>query len=562
MAQIGATFTGIENVESARFTLSHGITPSTGSIQFSPQLAPPPAIGSLALSDGLVTFVLQQCRVDSASITRDSSGLAVSATFMDRRWRWRFGELYGRYNTRDKDNEIIERTRRSLPDLVKLCLEAMQESGTDVSAVPEEPLPEIDWDGDNPAEEIAELLELCNCRIGLDVTGATRIWKAGVGADAPAGPVESRGGDFNPPDPPDSFRVIFGPTVVQARLELEAVGRDTDGSIKLIDDLSYKPESGWETQTDLFTGVAAADEKAIVYCRQSVFKWYRIKGIIDAELLSPPGFGDPFVPYPARVELLDEQVETHPNPDTLEKEPKPAKVYGIYWVRNNGVPKNSSKDDNWECKVRFRVLKDLSIIAFEETVKKFDEETADDPATYEFGPAELFVDIAFTVNDIETGAYHRYGYLYPTGASNGTGPEVISAKDEGSLKVYQKRKSPKDDEYEWAHPEKGKPEALDQKAIERIEEQLGKYQIQQTETLKYSGIMPVPIDGLNVQATLSVGPDGAVTELSRGRESSYLSLPYDQRRKNEKLVRNARKARHRGDGLGLTFIRPTHQGER
>lgn len=547
-------------MEAATYTRSHGITPSSGRMEFAPQPHAPARIGTLVLSDGFSGIELDQCLLDTASTQRDGAGFAVSVSFLDRRWKWRHGEVYGRYNIRDAEGEIIEETRKTPAELARMLLDAMNEWAVDVGALPPEPMPEVEWDGDNPADELAELLDVWGCVIGLDFADTTRIWKRGVGAPAPQGPIEIRAADVDPPEPPDSIRVLFAPTIVQARLELEAVGRDTDGTVKPIDELSYKPEGGWETQSDLFRGVT--DEKAIVYCTQSVFRWYRV--VIPPSGLTIPGVAgsQDIVSVRQILPIHDRLVETFIDPKDLERKPKPMKVYGTYWVRNTGTPKNSSKESNWECKEKFRVLGEIGVIAFDEPVKKFDESTADNPAGYRFYGAELFADVAFGVAHSTTRAYHRWAYTLPTGLNNGTGPEPISAKEEGGLKVYQQRESPTADTFEWAHASKGSPDHLNSIGEKYAQQARAKYVTARGESLTYSGIQPVPIDGLNVQVAFSVSRSGASTQLSRARETAALVIPYQKRREREKARRELKRAERRGQPIRfMTFIEP-HQGER
>ncbi len=50
----------------------------------------------------------------------------------------------------------------------------------------------------------------------------------------------------NFPEMPDSIWISADATAIELSLEIgEAVGVDLDGSIKPIDDLSYKPQDGW-----------------------------------------------------------------------------------------------------------------------------------------------------------------------------------------------------------------------------------------------------------------------------------------------------------------------------
>lgn len=527
MAQIGATFTGIVAIERASFTLTHGVRPSRGQIEFAPQVAIPAVIGNLVVSDGTTSFALVGAKLDSASFIRGGGGYAVAATVLDRRWKWAFGEVYGEYNIRGADGTVVPDTQKTPFELADILLTAMGESGVPLGALPPEPLPRVVWNGNNPADELRRLCDLWGCRIGLDITGACRIWKEGVGATVPSGPIERSGGELNPPEAPDSVRVLFAPTLIGARLALEAVGRDIDGVVKPIDQLSYTPTDGWQTEPDQqsasrFPNVTG--EQAIVAASETVFRWYRV--VIPAAGLVVPGVGT-VTALEQILPILDRQVQHWFDPAVGASRPKPVKIYGTYWIRNSGTPKNSTTSDNFEVPVGFRVLTELGVLAFEEPMRKFGGESVE--AYFSYPAADLVADIAFGVR-AQTQAYHRWTYEHFTGLANGTGSEPVHAEDAGGILLSQDRANPNLDPFTWVYNGEGTPATLNNRAVEYVAGALAKYGSVKSEEITYSGIQPVTIDGLNVQVNFHVGRDGAATVLSRVRESDVFAVPYRKQR--------------------------------
>jgi len=107
-------------------------------------------------------------------------------------------------------------------------------------------------------------------------TGNVRLIPTGVGADLPTGAVMDISAAFDPPEMPDKIAILCGHTRYQCDFELEAVGKDTDGKIKLINDLSYMPAGGWFTaDMPKFSCITAANARELA--QETVLRWYRIK---------------------------------------------------------------------------------------------------------------------------------------------------------------------------------------------------------------------------------------------------------------------------------------------
>src|ERR1043166_5589967 len=93
-----AYFPGIKQIISARYTLSHGITPGVCSMEIAPQDDITAAGGALQFKFGSVLLVFPDCRVDKFSYRTNGSGQVVGLNIYDRRWKWSCGFMRGAYN--------------------------------------------------------------------------------------------------------------------------------------------------------------------------------------------------------------------------------------------------------------------------------------------------------------------------------------------------------------------------------------------------------------------------------------------------------------------------------
>src|SRR4051812_28012704 len=97
---------------------AHGIGPGVVSI-----VVPVPSNGEaplaidtvddLTLTDGTATFVLHDVRAFDANRVAVGGGFGWQVTLHDRRWRWQWGSISGRYNERDQGGKIIQSSRVS-----------------------------------------------------------------------------------------------------------------------------------------------------------------------------------------------------------------------------------------------------------------------------------------------------------------------------------------------------------------------------------------------------------------------------------------------------------------
>lgn len=276
------TYPGLGRVYGGTYTNSYGYAPGHiyANVHFA-DLKEVAGYGDLIFTDRITSFRIRAARLVDAWITYGpTSGLSVALHFLDRRWTWMYATVNGAYNTpaiRLKevqpvadDNEqqgntpipddvlfpdgyipqIQEWTRKNVRELGVILCKAMGERSYDVAALPDNQYPEMNWDAANPAKELQSLAERYGCRMGYSHnTDGVFVKRLGTGQQLPeAGPgeIEEDVIGIDPPEMPLVFTVYGGPVMKQLRFLTEAVGKDFDDRMHRIDELSYRPEKGWE----------------------------------------------------------------------------------------------------------------------------------------------------------------------------------------------------------------------------------------------------------------------------------------------------------------------------
>lgn len=509
-------FPGIPQPLRGEFTLSHGISPGVCTIDVAPGTFEVSGPGTLTLAyDGRsVSFV--DCKPDKGVMRLTQGGYIVTLSILDRRWRWRYGEISGHYNQRNKAGNLRTETEKTPQELATLCLRAMGESGFDASALPSSPRPTVDWSFTNPAQALASLCDSMGCSIAPGVLdNRVRIVKRGVGRDLPDLPtVMSADFTFDPPELPGSIKFVGGATRWQDKFTLEAVGIDADGAIKPIDDLSYKPDGGWSTSNPLYFDAVATDTNRKL-AQKSVFRWYRIKGL-TAGRTRLPEFGE-FQSIAQLLPIEDGLIETEIDPLTNEKKSKPPVVSGKYNSADFGA--EIGDDDTATVPGEYSINRDLGIVVFNRPV--FIHESNDEG----YQPAELTLEVAFSARDAQTGEPHHYTLERQLGG--GGLAEIVSVPEVvKTLRVNVRTPATTNEQ----------ADRLAETANGFIDTALTKYQVDGPKTREYAGFLTsLDLDGAITQITWESSKEGAVTRASRNTEHSTYIPSYQERRRREKI---------------------------
>ena len=516
------SFPGVDQILSWSFTLSHGITPSAALVEIAPQFGLPAEVGTMVISFGDVALEFADCVLDSANVRRNEAGMIVSLSILDRRWRWRYGQISGRYNVRQKNGQLDPSTEQSPRELAIMLLEAMGEPDFAVSGLPNLSRPEVDWVYANPAHELALLAESLGYRVVLDLEGMILLQPAGLGLDLPdTGTQRTWNFGIDPPTRPDSLLFVGGPTRFQTMFTLEAVGQETTGEIVPIDELSYMPAGGWQNESWLgFANVTNASARA--KARETIYRWYRILCTAPSATegqFQIPGY-DSLVEglwqvLPVERGLIDSVI----GPDGIVR-PDPPIIEGVFWDRSLDGHNIPSQRPYWG---RYALDTERGIVIFAEPVLQVMSSGTS------FAPAELYLTVAHSVKDADTLQEVRQTFerMLP-GASLGTGPAVIHRDDVvlTSATTYDSNNNPTGT--------LDNSDAIEQEAENHLDAAQAAFETVETDFVEYAGLVAISPDGAISQVQWTGGPAGTVTRASRNHEFSLAVPDFGERRRAEK----------------------------
>ena len=553
------TFPGVQQVVAASYTLSHGISPGVATIDMAPQANLIAQGGPLTLTDGNTVIVVPDCKVDAASLERNAGGQVVRLSVLDRRWKWKFPTISGHYNLRHPSGDVIDdgtsapqiiwKTLKTPQQLAALCLDAMGESGYDVSALPNGTFPAVEWEYANAAQELATLAEDLGCRVVLRLNGTVAIWPVGVGS---ALPVNDRRIDYSisidPPERPDSIAVVTGRTRHQVDLVLEAVGHETDGTIVPIDELSYRPgadptlyaaanlPASWE-DIDLTTFLNIYDSAKRKLATESVFRWYRPVVPFDLKVFTAGGGTMTWTIDDLReIELTDTQVDEFL--DAGVKRTRPAIVWGVFYDGGLGYENTAAQQQTIsdlslpdDFTLRSVYLKGFSVDAARGLVK-FGEQMYQRDATDKMIPATLTIRTAIYIRSRGDRAWFRSNRQRFYGGGFGTGTQIIKRDD---LLPYVKT------DYNATGGISGSRDNhfdMDTACDHYLDAAELQYAIAAPESATYAGLWPIDLDGAIQQVSWSIGQGGLITRASRNNEPPGRRMSFPERRLFERIKRD------------------------
>lgn len=533
-----ATFPGLTDFLSVSGTLAHGIAPSIFTWTAPPHTNFVAQVGDLEFSFSNRRVRFRDCAVTHASLSKGRGGNIWTLMLMDRRWKWAFGEISGRYNVRKIDDSIDPLTEKTPQQLAKIFLEAMGEQGANVAKLPNAARPEMVFDAANPAQMLQELCDGQGCRIVLGLDNRVRIWPIGEGPPLPEGETAiNLGYGFKRDVRPDKLKVIGGPVQIQAKFELEAVGLETDGRVLPIDQLSYKPAGGWESQfADSFTDVTATYQRdgkeldARDLALESVYRWYRVKQF-SAGNLKIPGLPkeqlasiDDVLLGDSLIETSAVVIQTAAGEETVLK-PRPPIVEGVFWKKDGGPFENTLAGTTYIN--QFSVDAELKLVVFDESVTKVDLD-----ASSEESAAELYLTIAFTTRKPKTGGTVNFtherelpGKKLKTGARLLQHPEITR-----TIVNRYTGNNVLNSEDNLADVQKEAKHYLDAAA--------GEYDLEASNDVQYAGLELIEPSGAIEQVSFAVGTGGCYTRASRNAEHDRGVTPYKevQRRQRQAVA--------------------------
>jgi hypothetical protein len=286
------TWPGLTHVKSARYTQTHGTEPDDIVVECEPGgTVNATEFGNAFFYYSNLQVPLLDCKIKSSRLRIGDSGQFIHIRIQDRRWRWKYGEVSGEYNVTDSDGSYVAHIKKNAQELAVILLNAMGEYNIDVSGLPTDQWPERQWVCSNPTNELDKLCDQYGCRVVLGIgTDPVTVQRLGVGTPLPPVARINIDAGITSSDMPDHIAVCGDRILYDGVFTLEPIGIEFDGSLKHIDDLSYRPEAGWVTDDfsnlrfPLITPDLTEEERrrAQVLAERAIFRWYRpvdLKGI-------------------------------------------------------------------------------------------------------------------------------------------------------------------------------------------------------------------------------------------------------------------------------------------
>lgn len=275
-------FSGITAPKSVTAYRKNGVRPGKAIVIAQPQLGSPDTSGTTTFTFGSSTTVLQwnNALCDLGQIVVTDRGENIQRfTVLDRRWRWSRGTpVTGAYNLRNPDGTIISSTQKTLAQLATILFMALGDPSADVSLVTSSEYVFVVYDYDDPADELASLLESRGYVISLQNDDTIKVWPNGTGATLPANDdVISLTVSIDPPEVPQNIRAICNRTQAQSMLLMVPVALETPangGGVVLANSVSYAPAGGFDGM-DLYTMAYITDPIARECALASVGRMYQ-----------------------------------------------------------------------------------------------------------------------------------------------------------------------------------------------------------------------------------------------------------------------------------------------
>jgi hypothetical protein len=582
-----ASFPGVNQIVEGSFSFTQGITPSSAMLTITPQIKFTAIIGDLVLWDSVnPKIVFHACRVDTNSFERSHEGLIWRLAIEDRRWKWTAAgggsAVSGCYNLRDQKGKIIAGTEKSPQDLATLCFESMGESNYEVDALPNDSRPQVNWDYELAAEALEKLCEELGCRVVLGLDDVARIIVAGEGNELPnTQDIVMFSPAIHNPALPDTIAIVGGLDQFQVDFLLEAVGVDTDGSIKLLDNLTYKPSSGWDKEGLDFDNVGEQyGDLAQNLALKSVWKYYRlvvpamIPGLIDKS-----GQTDTSISERWKIKLLNHQVigwyyDDAGNPTQKPKAdstfiPMNPLMWGVYYRETDGEIADGNTatlssvtpdatDTSLELhEIDFSIDNENNIVIFSS------------PVYYNGGTGVevlyqepwLCLRTACTLLSEEKAGPCRYNMQFKTGGNQGAQGSGNGASSTTRYEKFDDLILSHWPTFDSSGKYTGAIDTLDdfrKEAKARFDGLMKQYAIAMPQTVVYTGLKSIAVNGAIQHVVWKIGKGGCFTTASRHTEQLRHTMSRSERRLLQKAHAVAREAtararnevieKHRGGG--------------
>lgn len=535
------TYPGFVGELSASMTLSLGISPSVISVSIPPTPSLAPRGTVTWIYNDQVVRVFPNCVVKKFDVARPGGYTIWNLTIHDRREEWKYGQISGEYNIRGDEGNVTTDSRKKPDELAALCLNAMGETGFDVSIlVGNGDLPYIKWELQNPAKALADLLDEYSCTVSLQANNTVKVVQLGIGANMPFNELTS---NITLPtnDLPSSVRVVTAPTEWQYDLRLTAVGPVAEGGdYDEIYLLPYMPAKGWNKCMKDFAEID--DETDRKLAQQHIWRSYRV------EIEGLDNLPETIVEITERSQilpLLNRQLEREHIGSVGEF--KPSVVYGKF-RSGNAIYSHSAQSFMGRADYKpvleydrgFSVDEELGIVHFSQPVNQYvtTQEVIDNSmgtlsgaqAEAQSGsvPASIYLRCMMNVYDKDTREVQRYFASRPVLATSPSQPDYKPRYD-----ITLRYRIPEVGA-NWFNTKPSVEPQLDF----YLDEQMKQYQTEPSGSAEYAGFLDINTDGKIRQVTYSVDGAGfATTRIEYNQDNSEKAISFKRARE---IQRNRR----------------------
>lgn len=501
MSQILASFGNLTGVKSCRYTQTLGVIPDIAVLRGIPQSRIQSSISDLNIYGPLGSVFFPDCLLDSASMTADveHGQLAVYRIF-DRRWRWKFGATSKVFNYINPDGSIDPSSEASPREIANFLMQEAGEENYDVKSLPDDDRPYIDMTDDNPMQELESLCRQYGCSVAIN-GWKTEVVKIGNGSPLTGYYVKTLTYGIDPPELPSLMRLSGGDLFVQSKLKLQAVGKEVDGQIVPIGDLSYKPAAGWGVTPNNIIPEAESEERSVAM--QTVFKWYRIESQADGTQVIPGYTGE--VTNISSIIPVERYLLDFSYVGGRQRNQK-AYVEGEFWRTNKDPDSIGNVDQGTIFSDSFFIDNVNGLVVFIGPVYKLEDDILSE--------ADLYLTTSYRVKNEKTLQYVNYQKDRQLGDNDG-GTTVVKKPDITPKVIIRYDPS---DPTEFTSIESNQT-ALDERADRIISNHVDRLQTEESFVASYADIHNIESNGANRQVTWNVNDtSGATTTVYRNIE--------------------------------------------
>lgn len=413
------SISGVTKTIRGQYTNTLGWLPGVAVVDVPPGSYSGAIIVAVSFTDDTRTVTLADCKVFRAKTIQGESGAVTRLWIKDRRWRWLWGHISGTYNIPKNDGTLWSATEKTPRELMALVLDALGETGYDVSSLPNTHRPFVSWEAAIPAVVGDAICREAGCDIAFNpFTNTVSIVQLGAGVLPTFDGAQSISNGFSLADLPSQVIAIADRSTYQAKWKLAARGINRNGAVVDVDSLDYKPTGGWTEEDDpenLLTGEDISDQSL---ANDSVFRLFEATTLAD-DSLDLPGYGtlsNRERALPIR-DTLNDSWQTTQGAD-IDKAPF---VEGIIAVRSDLVGLENTDIERID--EPFSIDNETGLIKTRRPMFKL----ADSPADGIDFP-ELYLTVACYVQDADR-RFHRHSVSRSIAGAPASPPAVLRVED-------------------------------------------------------------------------------------------------------------------------------------